>query len=405
MSERAPLSERPSRSAGSRPADQKTAPAGEKFRDAARPDGRPAEGAAAPTVFTAEARGRVNLIGEHTDYNGGRVLPVATPLSTRVRVELRGDTLVRAWSANVSGAGVDSYRLGEERRTDSWIDYVQGVTSVLAAEGCRLTGFDLRVDSDLPPGGGLGSSAALVVALLRALAQASGMVLGAVDMARLAQRAEHTLAGAPVGLMDPLASALADERTAILIDLADPATPRLERVPLPAGMDLIVVDSGLRHAHAHGGYRIRRAECERAAALLGVDLLGHLPADEGTLARLAALPAPLDRRAGHVVLENARVLAAAGALRAGDLETFGRLLDASHASLREAFEVSTPELDRLVAIARRDPDVFGARLTGGGFGGCVVAAARAGRAAEAAGRIVGAYNLDALVPARTLLPR
>ena len=391
MSERELPSGSASRSEREPPAEQETARAGEKFRTGPGP----------ARAFLAEARGRVNLIGEHTDYNGGCVLPVATALATRVQVEPRAGRLVRAWSANVSGAATDAFRLGEERRTGSWIDYVQGVTRALAEAGCPLAGFDLRVESDLPPGSGLGSSAALVVALLRALATVGGVTFDALELARLAQRAEHTLAGAPVGLMDPLASALADERTAILIDLA---TLHMERVPLPAALELIVIDSGLRHAHAHGAYRTRRAECERAAALLGVDLLGRLPPDDVTLERIAALPAPLDRRARHVVTENARVLEATTALRAGDLDAFGRLLDASHASLRDDFEVSTPEIDRLVAIARRDPDVFGARLTGGGFGGSVVAAARAGRARDTGRRIVGAYNVDALVPARLLLP-
>jgi galactokinase len=357
----------------------------------ARHFGRPADA-------TGEAPGRVNLIGEHTDYNGGLVLPTAIPQRTRVELALRADGVVRAASTTVAVADPVSYVLGAESPGGGWLDYLQGVTHVLRAEGQHVAGADVLVSSSVPPGRGLASSAALTVAFLRALRAAHRLALDDVALARLAQRAECELVGARVGIMDQMAASLAAPGTALFLDARSLAW---ERVALPRHMDLVVLDSGITHAHAHGGYNARRAECERAAALAGVGTLREIDADR--LAGLA-LPPPLDRRVRHVVGENARVTAAVAALRAGDVERLGALFVASHESLRDDFEVSLPEVDALVALACADRDVLGARLTGGGFGGAVVALTRAGTGAAAGARIARAYVAETGRPGAVLVP-
>jgi galactokinase len=347
---------------------------------------------------TEAAPGRVNLIGEHTDYNGGYVLPIATPQSTVVELAPRTDREVCAYSAAIGGEPT-RYVLGKEARRGAWIDYVQGVTRMLADEGIPLEGFDLRVTSDVPLGSGLSSSAALEVSLMRGLRSLFGLTLDDVRMALLGRRAENEFVGAPVGIMDQMASSLASTSAAIFLDTR---TLAYQIVPLPAEAELIVISSGIVHDHAAGDYRTRRAECEQAAALLGVEML----CDTGmeALAKLAALPPPLDRRARHVLSENARVPAAVQAMRAGDLAALGELFMASHASMRDDFEVSTPEIDTLVDLSRSEPDVFGARLTGGGFGGSVVMIARRGKGAGAASRIAHAYAASTGQTPTILLP-
>jgi len=345
----------------------------------------------APDV-TASAPGRVNLIGEHTDYNGGFVLPTATPQRTFIELARRDDGEVRAFSADVRGkrgkrGDLATYRLGEEARRRGWIDYIQGVTAALRESGVALSGFDARITSDVPLGSGLSSSAALEIALLRALDAALGLGLDPVQMALLGQRAENDLVGASVGVMDQMAASLADTEHALFLDTR---SLTYEMVPLPAEAELIVVNSGITHSHAGGEYRTRRAECEEAAARLGVPALRDVPASD--LGRVEALPEPLRRRAKHVVTENERVLGAMQALRSGDLVLLGTLFQESHASMRDDFEVSIPEIDALVDIACQEPDVYGARLTGGGFGGSVVMLAKKGAAREAAQRITRAYS-------------
>ena len=338
-----------------------------------------------PPTSTADAPGRVNLIGEHTDYNDGYVLPIAIPARASVATAPRDDDRVRI-ATTAPALGSAEFRLGAEQRSGGWSDYVQGCTAMLRAEGHPLRGFDLLVDSTVPDGAGLASSAALEVAIVRTLRSAFDLVLDDVALALLAHRAECDFVGARVGVMDQFAASLGDERTALFLDTRTLAS---ERVPLPDGFDFAVIDSGVGHRHASGGYNTRRAECERAATLLGLASLRDLGSDAN--GRTATLPPPLDRRARHVVRENARVLATVAALRVGDLVRVGALLNAGHASLRDDFEVSTPEVDCLAALATDDPDVLGARLTGGGFGGAVLVLTRPARSAVAAPRIAAAY--------------
>jgi galactokinase len=341
-----------------------------------------------PPVASAEAPGRVNLIGEHTDYNGGYVLPTAIPQRTRVELAPRSDDTVRVASTDVPGAkAVEEYRHGAECPGRDWLDYVQGITKVLREAGQGFPGFDARISSRVPIGSGLSSSAALEISLLRALRAAFGLQLNDVEMALLGQRAENRFVGARCGIMDQMAACLADEHTALFLDAHSLA---YRRVPLPPGADLVVLNSGVAHDHAAGDYNTRRAECEAAARLLGVSQLRDVgPAD---LSRVEALPEPQRRRARHVVTEDERVLAAVKALEQGDLPELGTLFFESHRSLRDDFEVSVPAIDLIVELAKAEPEVYGARLTGGGFGGSAVMLTRAGSGAAVAHRIAREYR-------------
>ncbi len=329
------------------------------------------------------APGRVNLIGEHTDYNGGFVLPAAIPQQTVVEAAARTDRHVRLWSAQYPDEAPRTFVLGRETRAGGWIDYLQGLTALLPKGA--IHGFDARIASDIPVGSGLSSSAALQIAVGRALTAMFALPLDDIALARLAQRAEVEFTGAPVGIMDQMACSLADAATALFLDTRTLAS---ERIPLPPGGALIVIDSGVAHDHAAGDYRVRREECADAARRLGVAELRD--AVDGPAA--AALPAPLDRRVRHVLTENARVLETVAALRAGDHARIGALFATSHASMRDDFEVSIGAIDQLVEIAAATPGVHGARLTGGGFGGSIVAWADAAAASRAADAIVAEYN-------------
>jgi len=344
---------------------------------------------------TGNAPGRANLIGEHTDYSGGYVLPVTLPQRTRVELRRRGDDVARVYSVQLGKT--ESYRVGAESPRHDWLDYLQGLTAL--ARPRALGGFDARVESTVPPGSGLSSSAALEVATLRALRKAFGWELDDSQLALLAQRAEVEFVGAPVGVMDPMASSLGSEGAALFIDTRSFQTVR---VPLPPGLAIAVVHSGIAHGHAGGEYRVRRRECEEATRALGVTSLRELGRPD--LPRIDALPAPLDRRARHVVTENARVLEAVEALRAGELERLGALLEASHRSLRDDYQVSVPDLDRLVALAAAAPGVFGARLTGGGFGGAIVVAARPDGLRSAMEQVATRYRAETGRTATVLVP-
>ncbi len=355
----------------------------------------------APMVV-ASAHGRVNLIGEHTDYNGGFVLPTLIPQATVAAVAASSGRRVRVWSRELSAdASLRVFELGDEEAGQGWLDYVQGVTVALRAAGFETGGFDLALASDVPLGSGLSSSAALEVSVLRALRRLFGLEFDDVQLARIGRAVETDFVGAPIGIMDQMASSLAGVGEALFVDTRTLAT---EPVALPPGAELVVINSGVAHHHAHGDYRTRRAECERAASLLGVAELRDLGIAD--LARLQALPAPLDRRARHVITENQRVLDAVAAMRASDADALGRLFDASHASQRDDYECSVPEVDQLVAIAQADPAVLGARLTGGGFGGSIVALVRAGEGAAAAvaARLVERYSTLGGPRATVLIP-
>lgn len=354
----------------------------------------------APAV-RASAPGRVNIIGEHTDYNGGFVLPAAIPQRTVVELARGSGIRVEVWSRDIAPSGERrAYVLGSERRAGDWLDYFRGITHVLANDGHVLGGFQLRVESTVPVGSGLSSSAAIEISVLRALREAFGLALSDIDLARIGQRVETEFVGAPIGIMDQMACSLADEDHALFLDTR---TLDHQSIALPAAAQLIVIDSGTVHSHAAGDYRKRRAECEEAAARLGVGELRDLSIAE--VDRVHTLPEPLNRRARHVVTENERVLQAVAAFRAGDLAAAGRLLSESHVSMRDDFEVSIPEMDLLVSIAGTDAGVYGARLTGGGFGGSAVALARRESARQTAERIAAEYSRESGRTGTILVPR
>ena len=288
----------------------------------------------APPDADAQAPGRVNLIGEHTDYHHGFVLPTVLPQRTHVWLRRGERSRVRAFSATLGGDAA-TYSLGDEHPGKGWIDYVQGVTDVLRGHGIEVEGFDAWIVSTIPVGGGVSSSAALCVSLLRGLRALQDLPIDDHAIARLAQRVETDFVGAPVGIMDQMACSLGRPGEALFVDTRAIA---FERIPWPARAELVVIDSGVAHQHAGGEYVDRRRESFAAAAALGVSHLRDVGVD--ALPAIARLPDVEARRARHIVTENQRVLDAVAALRAGDLPTVGALFDASHASMRDDYEIT-----------------------------------------------------------------
>jgi len=320
-----------------------------------------------------QAPGRVNLIGEHTDYNDGFVLPCAINHGTVIAARARDDTRVRVVAADYEGQ-VDEFRLDEpiEARTDMlWPNYVRGVAKYLLEHGLPLRGADLALAGDVPQGAGLSSSASLEVAVAQAFKTLFGFsTLSPTDMALIAQRAENRFVGCNCGIMDQLISARGEAGSALLIDCRSLQT---RAVPLPADAAVMIVNSRVQRGLVDSEYNTRREQCEAAARHLGVPALRD--ATVATLTdRGAGLHPTALRRARHVVTENQRTLNAADALAAADLRRMGELMAASHASMRDDFEITVPAIDRLVEILQRAiGSEGGARMTGGGFGGCVVA--------------------------------
>jgi len=311
-------------------------------------------------MVRAFAPGRVNLIGDHTDYTGGFAMPMAVEWGTTVEVERTGTRVELVSSEDPAPALVPIDVADPRTVAPAWARYVAGVVAVVRP----AVGAVGTVSTTLPVGAGLSSSAALEVAVALAL----GFAGPALDLAKACQQAEHMASGVPSGLMDQLASVSGVDGHALLLDCR---SLDLTPVPLPAGVDVVVVHSGQARALVGSAYAERRAQCEAAAALIG-------PLRDAAVADVDRLDAPLlRRRARHVVTENARVLDFAASLRAGDVAEAGRLMGASHASLAKNFDVSTPALDALVTELTAAPGVYGARLTGAGFGGCVVALADA----------------------------
>jgi galactokinase len=329
----------------------------------------------------AFAPGRVNLIGEHTDYNGGLALPFAIAEGVTVLGRAEAGVGGRTRAGSDGGGGParieaialdlgerDEFTVGDSAPGEGWRAFVRGAAGELGREGWVLPPAVLEIGGDLPRGVGLSSSAALEVALCMALLELALEPRpprpGPIELARLCARVENDWAGAQTGLLDQLASLCGERDHAVLIDFRAPET---ELVPLHlGGWRLVVLDSGQRHRLAASGYNTRRAESARACELLGIEYLSE--ADEEAL---AGLPEDLRRRALHVLGEDARVVAAAAALRRGELEPLGPLLDASHASLRDLYEVSTPAVDAAAAFLR-ERGAAGARMIGGGFGGSVL---------------------------------
>lgn len=322
------------------------------------------------------APGRVNLLGEHTDYNEGFVLPVAVDRAAWVAASPRSDLTVRLHALDIrdAGAGATFSLDAIPPRQGDWADYPRGVAWALTGAGCSLSGMDAVLTSDVPIGAGLSSSAAVEVAFAWAWKELSGLPLERTELARLCQRAENEYVGVRCGIMDQMASLWGQEGHAILLDCRSLA---VERVPIPPGVAIVVADTLVRRELAASEYNRRRRECEEAVRLLSAHLPGIRALRDVSPEDLDRfghhLPPVLLRRARHVVHSNARVLRAVAAFRAGDLETVGQAMRQSHISLRDDYEVSSPELDTLAEAAWEVPGCWGARLTGAGFGGCIVA--------------------------------
>jgi galactokinase len=316
----------------------------------------------------ARAPGRVNLIGEHTDYNDGFVLPMAIDRDIWVAFRPRPDRTVRLWSFDFKQASEFSLDAFARDPSALWSNYVRGVAWALAKQNIALRGMDAVLQGNVPLGAGLSSSAALEVAAGLAFLASSGESLPLPDLALACQRAENEFVGNRCGIMDQFVSALGRAGHALFLDCR---TLEHQHVALPEGYRIVVANSMVRRALVDSAYNERRAQCETAARILGVKALRD--ADEGMLREASLeLAGTAYQRARHVITENVRVLKAVDAMRQGDAETFGALMDRSHASLRDDYEVSCRELDALVEIARRQPGCPGARMTGAGFGGCTV---------------------------------
>lgn len=325
-----------------------------------------------PRLFSAP--GRVNLIGEHTDYNDGFVFPAAINRRTLVAAAVRSDRKVRVHSVEEGETLEFDLDAEPSAKENSWLNYVEGVARILEMRDVELRGADLMVQSDIPSGAGLSSSAALEIGAGLALVEVSEAQIDMVALSLAAQTAEHTFVGTRCGIMDQLSSSLGRHGHALLIDCRS-----LEITPIPVdttAMALVLCDTNVKHSLASSQYNKRREECERGVAILrehlpGIRALRDVTQEE--FERFAdRLPEPIRSRCRHVVTENARTLAAADAMRNGDYRTMGTLMAQSHDSLRYDYEVSCPELDAMVEIARSVEGAIGARMTGGGFGGCTV---------------------------------
>ncbi|MEW5928152.1 MAG: galactokinase [Gemmatimonadota bacterium] len=318
--------------------------------------------------WVARAPGRVNLIGEHTDYNGGFVLPMAIDRGVWIAGRSRADRTVSVYSLYFDDRR--EFELdGLDRGGDEWIEYVRGVAWALGERGHRLSGWEGVTAGDVPVGAGLSSSAAVEMATARAFYASSGFRWDPREVALAGQRAENEWVGVNSGIMDQMISASGVEGHALLIDCRSLAT---RAVPLPPGTSVVILDTSTRRGLVGSAYNERRAACEAAARFFGVPALRDV--DAAALEARAAEMDPVSlQRARHVVTENRRTLDAADAMARGDAAEVGRLMNASHASLRDDFEVSRRELDVIVELAQGHAGCHGARMTGAGFGGCAVA--------------------------------
>lgn len=333
-----------------------------------------------PPEASASAPGRVNLLGEHTDYNEGFVLPTAMPQRTYVGIARSRDGNNHFYAANL--ARMVSSPPETPPPGSGFASYVAGCLHLVEEEGFSVGPVSLFISSKVPIGAGLSSSAALEVAVLRALRELFHLEFDDVRLAQIAQQAEIRYAHVNCGIMDQMASSLADTTHMLFLDTR---TLEWQLKPFPEQADLVVIDSGIPRSLSASAYNERREECEEAARLLGVASLREVT----DLAALEQLPRLLRHRARHVVTENNRVLVAA---RGVDASRFGELMNASHASLRDDFQVSVPQLDLLVELLQEHPDIYGARLTGAGFGGACVALARAGSAEMVSQEVTRLYD-------------
>lgn len=334
------------------------------------------------------APGRVNLIGEHTDYNDGFVMPVALDFFTWATVSPLENHKLQIFSENFNEeieVDLDDQNLA---RRGHWSDYPVGVAVVLERAGYRLRGAKLRIRGEVPIGSGLSSSAAIEVATASALVANSGLNIEARELARLCQRAENEFVGARVGIMDQFVSLFGKAHKALLLDCR---SLEFELLPLPDNVRLIICNTMVKHELASSAYNERREQCEAGAKYLNVTALRDATLEQLEQHR-SGLPEVVYRRCRHVITENTRVLTAGEALEQCDLDHFGKLMAESHQSLRDDYEVSSEELDLMVELAQKIDGVYGARMTGGGFGGCTVNLVRNEKVDEFSARVAEGYE-------------
>ena len=331
----------------------------------------------APRIYRAP--GRVNVIGEHTDYNDGFVLPAALELATFAAAARRDDRRLRIHSMLMKETVEFDLDEATPKPRKDWSDYVRGIAVILQAAGKRLAGTDLMIWSDVPVGAGLSSSAAIEVAVGYALRSTAGLAVDLTELALACQRAENEFVGMRCGIMDQFIACHGAAGRALLLDCRSLGW-RL--VPIDRKARLVICNSMVHHAHAASGYNDRRRDCETGVALLAKALPGIKAlrdvSSEAIERHAALLPPVVYRRCRHIVTENDRTERAAAALEAGDLVLCGKLMDESHVSMRDDFEISCPEVDVMVGLNRAVPGVFGARMTGGGFGGSTISLVEAG---------------------------
>ena len=344
-----------------------------------------------PAIFSAP--GRVNLIGEHTDYNEGFVMPSAIGLCTRVAISARQDRQLFIQSEQFRGHSVFDLDDLPKRSTGAWCDYVLGVAVVLQQAGHSLQGANLFVHGEIPMGAGLSSSAAIEVASALAFISLNGPALPMVEVARLCQLSENTFIGARVGIMDQFVSCLGRAGHALLLDCR---SLEFELVPIPDRVRMVICNTMVKHQHAHGEYNQRRKECEEGVGILRkwfprIRALRDVSVDQ-LMQHSKDVPETIYKRCRHVVEENERVRKGARCLRAGNLTGFGELMRESHRSLRDLYEVSCRELDIMVELAEGLPGYYGGRMTGGGFGGCTLNLVEAADAEDFANQISEGYQ-------------
>jgi galactokinase len=341
----------------------------------------------APPAHIVRAPGRVNLIGEHTDYNDGFVLPMAIERATFIALRPREDAYVVVHALDFDDTA--EFSLDDiAKRGLEWAEYVQGMAWAMQEDGYTLRGWEGVVSGDVPIGAGLSSSAALEMATASAFASVSGLAWDAARMAKIGQRTENAWIGVKSGIMDQMISAGAVAGSALLIDCRHLT---LTPAPLPPDTAVVILDTATRRELADSKYNERREQCEAAARFFGVAKLRDV--DMTTFVAGADQLEPLTRqRARHVISENARTLQAAAAMRAGDAAELGKLMNSSHVSMRDDFAISRWEIDRMVEIAQAHPSCYGARMTGGGFGGCCVALVQAAQAAAFAESVSRDYT-------------
>src|SRR3984893_10409884 len=339
------------------------------------------------------APGRVNLIGEHTDYNDGFVMPAAIGYYTWVAAAKRNDRIVEAYSERFK----EKITLSLDRLTGPpqlhWSDFIRGTAATLQAEGHMLSGIDLLIEGEFPRGAGLSSSASLEMAIALAMISISGVNVDRLELVKLCQKTEHQYVGTLCGIMDQFVSAFGKAGHALMLD----CRPfEYKTLPIPSNVSLVVCNSMVKHELASGEYNRGQADCAQGVKLLRMHLPDVQALRDVEIKDLETWKAEMEptvyRRCRHVLTENRRVVAAAQALQSGDADRFGHLMSRSHASLRDDYEVSCKELDLLVDLAAASPGVYGARLTGGGFGGCTVNLTRADAAVQFKSHIERTYH-------------